>query len=111
MKLEDWALSEVMITKNFLGILLSFLILNTFPLADNLQGVVFADWGNAWDFGESITFSDMKFGKGVGIRFDTFLGPTSIDYGFGEDGEGQSLFQYWSYLLRLRRRRGEETIP
>ncbi|MDD5497652.1 MAG: BamA/TamA family outer membrane protein [Atribacterota bacterium] len=63
-----------------------------FPLADNLQGVVFADWGNAWDFGESITFSDMKFGKGVGIRFDTFLGPISIDYGFGEDGEGQAYF-------------------
>jgi len=63
-----------------------------FPLADNLQGVVFADWGNAWDFGESIAVSDIKFGKGVGIRFDTFLGPISIDYGFGEDGEGQAYF-------------------
>ncbi|MDD3656631.1 MAG: BamA/TamA family outer membrane protein [Atribacterota bacterium] len=63
-----------------------------FPLADNLQAVIFADWGNAWDFGESIAIGDLKFGKGVGIRFDTFLGPISIDYGFGEDEEGKAYF-------------------
>ncbi len=63
-----------------------------FPLAENLQAVIFADWGNAWDFGESITIGDLKFGKGVGIRFDTFLGPISIDYGFGEDEEGKAYF-------------------
>ncbi|MBN2396187.1 MAG: BamA/TamA family outer membrane protein [Candidatus Atribacteria bacterium] len=63
-----------------------------FPLSDNLQGVVFADWGNAWDFGESISISDLKFGKGVGIRFDTPIGPIRIDYGFGEDIEGQAYF-------------------
>ncbi len=63
-----------------------------FPLADNLQGVVFTDWGNAWDFGESITISDLKFGSGFGIRFDTFLGPISIDYGVGESQEGKTYF-------------------
>ncbi len=63
-----------------------------FPLADNLQAVIFADWGNAWDFGKPIAISDLKFGKGVGIRFDTFLGPISIDYGFGEDEEGKAYF-------------------
>jgi outer membrane protein insertion porin family len=64
-----------------------------FPIAENLQAVLFADWGNAWDFGESIGFNDLKFGKGVGIRFDTFLGPISIDYGFGEgDEEGKAYF-------------------
>jgi len=63
-----------------------------FPLADNLQGVVFADFGNAWDFGESISIADLKFGKGVGIRFDTAIGPISIDYGIGEDQVGQTYF-------------------
>ncbi|HKK82718.1 MAG TPA: BamA/TamA family outer membrane protein [Atribacterota bacterium] len=63
-----------------------------FPLADNLQGVVFADLGNAWDFGESISIADLKFGKGVGIRFDTAIGPISIDYGIGEDQVGQTYF-------------------
>jgi len=63
-----------------------------FPLADNLQGVVFADWGNAWGFGESISIADLKFGKGFGIRFDTAIGPISIDYGIGEDQVGQTYF-------------------
>jgi len=64
-----------------------------FPLSDNLQGVVFADWGNAWGFNESISIADLKFGKGVGIRFDTPIGPIRIDYGFGEGKEeGQAYF-------------------
>ncbi len=63
-----------------------------FPLADNLQAVVFADWGNAWNYGEHFGFGDLKFGKGAGIRFDTFLGPISIDYGFGDDDEGKAYF-------------------
>lgn len=79
--------------KEFAGDLsLVFNIEYRFPLADNLQGVVFADWGNAWDFGESISIADLKFGKGFGIRFDTFIGPISIDYGFGEDNKGQAYF-------------------
>ena len=63
-----------------------------FPFADNLQGVVFADFGNAWDFGESISIGGMKFGRGFGIRFDTFIGPISIDYGIGESQEGKTYF-------------------
>jgi outer membrane protein insertion porin family len=63
-----------------------------FPLADNLQGVVFVDWGNAWNFSESIDMDDLKFGRGVGVRFDTFIGPISIDYGIGEDQVGKTYF-------------------
>lgn len=63
-----------------------------FPISENLQAVVFADFGNAWDHGAPIAIGDLKFGKGVGIRFDTFLGPISIDYGFGEDEEGKAYF-------------------
>ncbi|MBA7498636.1 Outer membrane protein assembly factor BamA [subsurface metagenome] len=62
------------------------------PLSDNFQAVLFADWGNAWDIGESIDVSDLKFGKGIGIRFDTPLGPIRLDYGIGEEGIGQTYF-------------------
>ena len=79
--------------KEFEGDLsLVFNIEYRFPLAENLQGVVFADWGNAWDFGESMSIADLKFGTGFGIRFDTFIGPISIDYGIGEDQEGKTYF-------------------
>ncbi len=63
-----------------------------FPLAENFQAVVFADWGQAWNYEESISFEDLKFGRGVGVRFDTPLGPIRLDYGFGEDGTGQTYF-------------------
>ncbi|MEA2086646.1 MAG: BamA/TamA family outer membrane protein [Candidatus Caldatribacteriota bacterium] len=62
------------------------------PLAENFQAVLFADWGNTWDIGESIDVSDLKFGKGIGIRFDTPIGPIRLDYGIGEEGIGQTYF-------------------
>ncbi len=62
------------------------------PLSDNFQAVLFADWGNAWNIGESIDVLDLKFGKGIGIRFDTPIGPIRLDYGIGEEGEGQTYF-------------------
>jgi len=71
------------------------LVLNVeyrFPLAENFQAVLFADWGQAWDYGESIDFEDLKFGRGVGVRFDTPLGPIRLDYGISEEGEGKTYF-------------------
>ena len=62
------------------------------PLAKNFQAVFFVDWGQAWDYEESIDFSDLKFGKGMGIRFDTPIGPIRLDYGIGEEGEGKTYF-------------------
>ena len=71
------------------------LVLNAeyrFPLAENFQGVVFADCGNAWDYDEPISINDLKFGAGLGVRFDTPIGAIRIDYGVGEDKEGQFYF-------------------
>jgi len=62
------------------------------PLAKNFQVVLFTDWGQAWDYEESINFADLKFGKGIGIRFDTPIGPIRLDYGIGEEGEGKTYF-------------------
>jgi outer membrane protein insertion porin family len=62
------------------------------PLAKNFQAVLFTDWGQAWDYEESINLADLKFGKGIGIRFDTPIGPIRLDYGIGEEGEGKTYF-------------------
>ncbi|MBU4350643.1 BamA/TamA family outer membrane protein, partial [bacterium] len=72
-----------------------FLVFNAeyrLPLAENFQAVLFADWGQAWDYEESINFGDLKFGRGVGVRFNTPLGPIRLDYGFGEEGIGKTYF-------------------
>lgn len=44
------------------------------------QGVVFYDWGNAWDDGAPV-LPDFMTGLGAGIRFNTPLGPIRLDYG------------------------------
>lgn len=71
------------------------LVLNVeyrFPLSENFQAVLFADWGEAWDYEESINLADLKFGKGIGVRFDTPIGPIRLDYGINEEGEGKTYF-------------------
>ncbi len=70
------------------------------PLAKDLYGVAFVDWGDAWkgrwayqdDQGNVYTYQaehekfSPSFGYGVGIRVQTPLGPIRIDYGFGKEG-------------------------
>lgn len=63
-----------------------------FPLAENFQAVLFADWGQAWDIGQSINLDDLKFGRGIGVRFDTPIGPIRLDYGINEEGVGKTYF-------------------
>ena len=62
------------------------------PLAENFQAVLFADWGNTWEIEQSINLEDLKFGRGIGIRFDTPIGPIRLDYGMDEEGKGQTYF-------------------
>jgi len=60
-------------------------------IAESTQLVVFGDAGYAWVLDDPILFDDIKFGYGVGLRFDTPLGPIRLDYGLGEEG-GQTYF-------------------
>ena len=61
-----------------------------FPIAKKLQGVVFADTGNAWDgiIDDDNGMSDLNVGYGVGIRFQSPLGPIRLDFGKGDSGGG-----------------------
>jgi outer membrane protein insertion porin family len=65
------------------------------PISKSLQGVLFADFGDAWGSpdaglsGEGFDQDDdirIHAGYGLGIRFQTPIGPIRIDYGMGEDG-------------------------
>jgi len=48
------------------------------------QGVVFFDWGNAWDSGWPNTY-DFISGKGFGVRLNTPMGPIRLDYGIASN--------------------------
>lgn len=55
-----------------------------FPVVKKVQGVLFTDWGGAWDSG--LTPDDLHASVGVGISLTTPIGPLRFDYGWGEDG-------------------------
>jgi outer membrane protein insertion porin family len=73
-----------------------FLISGEFrmPISSNLIGVVFADYGGAWDPQSGLDIEDFEqsrsfegqYGVGLGIRVNTPIGPIRLDYGIGREG-------------------------
>jgi outer membrane protein assembly factor BamA len=84
---------------------LALIVLNTelrLPLFWRLAGAFFLDAGNAWADYRQISVSrftrawtdsdysplDVAYGIGVGLRFETIVGPVRLDYGL-KVGRGQ----------------------
>lgn len=55
-----------------------------FPIANKIQGLVFADAGNAWN--GSYKISDLHCSAGSGLRVESPLGPIRLEYGHGSEG-------------------------
>ena len=57
-----------------------------FPLLKDagLKGVVFFDIGNTWDQGEAF-MSDLRYSTGMGIRWNSPLGPLRLEWGYNLD--------------------------
>ncbi|MFO7831762.1 MAG: outer membrane protein assembly factor BamA [Desulfuromonadaceae bacterium] len=69
-----------------------------FPLLKEaqLKGLVFFDIGNTWDEDEEY-FSDMRYSAGVGIRWQSPLGPLRLEWGYNLDPyeyEDDSVFDF-----------------
>lgn len=52
-----------------------------FPVWNDLGGVVFVDAGDVWARPEDFAFSRMKVSTGLGVRYNTPVGPIRVDYG------------------------------
>lgn len=48
----------------------------------NLQTAYFFDYGSVWESHKVFRFSDMSMAIGLGIRYNTFVGPIRIDVGW-----------------------------
>lgn len=67
-----------------------------FPIYKDLGGVMFFDYGNVytkqWDF----RFRDIKYAPGIGLRYNTLIGPIRFDVGYALNPEpGINRVQYW----------------
>jgi len=67
------------------------------PLPFGLRVAAFFDVGNVYGFGTSFDPTDLRYGPGGGIRWQSPFGPIRVDYGFNIDrraGEGPGAFHF-----------------
>jgi outer membrane protein assembly factor BamA len=48
----------------------------------NIWTVYFIDYGNVWESDKYFMFKQIALAAGIGLRYDTFVGPLRIDFGF-----------------------------
>ncbi|RCK72061.1 MAG: hypothetical protein IGBAC_0653 [Ignavibacteriae bacterium] len=49
---------------------------------ENFWTVYFFDFGNVWNSLSDVKFTDIALASGLGIRYDTFVGPIRLDFAF-----------------------------
>lgn len=65
-----------------------------FPLRGRIRGVAFMDAGNAWREPGDISLGDLEFTPGVGLRYETIVGPLRLDVARRTDKEEDFLPRY-----------------
>jgi outer membrane protein assembly complex protein YaeT len=53
-----------------------------YPLFGSFRGVAFVDAGNVWRESGDVELSDLRYTPGLGVRYDTPIGPIRVDAGF-----------------------------
>jgi outer membrane protein insertion porin family len=69
------------------------------PLRGALSGVVFLDVGNVWAEPGTVDLSDLRWGAGLGLRYETPAGPVRLEYGIKldrkpEESRGELFFSF-----------------
>jgi len=72
-----------------------------FPLIKDmgLNGVVFADMGNAWDDDSAYNFDELKKTIGCGVRWLSPMGPLRVEWGYNLDREPGDDKSNWEFKM------------
>ncbi|MEZ4703634.1 MAG: outer membrane protein assembly factor BamA [Bdellovibrionota bacterium] len=85
------ALTQAPGGNSYINYLLEFL----FPLGQNLDLALFTDGGNAFESNREFNPFNIRNSVGFGFRYNTFVGPLRIDFGFPLDRRsGESTFEF-----------------
>lgn len=71
-----------------------------FPIRGNFRGAAFVDAGNVWPTAREISFGDLKYTPGAGIRYITPIGPLRIDVGRRMAG-GEPQLPKWVFHISI----------
>lgn len=71
----------------------------TFPLYGELLGAVFVDAGNLLPDASSPGLDDMRYGVGVGLRYNLPIGPIRLDYGVNPDPRRDEAFGAFHFSI------------
>lgn len=58
-----------------------------YPIYGNFGGVVFLDYGNVFSGQWAFMLDKLKYAPGVGLRYDTIIGPVRLDVGYALNPE------------------------
>ncbi|MGB2691192.1 MAG: outer membrane protein assembly factor BamA [Thermodesulfobacteriota bacterium] len=58
-----------------------------YPIYGDFGGVTFLDYGNVYTEEWSYDLADLKYAPGVGLRYDTLIGPVRFDVGYALNPE------------------------
>jgi len=69
------------------------------PIRGDFAGVVFLDAGQVALDSYDFPFDDLRYGSGFGVRYNSPVGPISLDLGFGAQPPGDD--QIWQIYVSL----------
>ena len=71
-----------------------------FPLRGNLTGAAFVDAGNVWSDPDDISFGDLEYTPGAGVRYRTPVGPIRFDVAHRTSSE-EDFLPKWVFHISI----------
>ncbi len=72
-----------------------------FPIRGKFRGAAFVDAGNVWTNPGDISFGDIKYTPGMGLRYETIVGPLRVDVARRMDEDVNPNLPRWVFHISI----------